>query len=136
MRLFGGWLDLAKRLQRERYGNEPEEMEGKAYAEYLRLNFTAAVVELGEYMQLAKWKPYKTEGRDDETRAERIEELVDVLHHVANILVLERVTDLELTDAYLAKVEKNRQRTDHKAHGSVEVDHDPGLVPVGAHLST
>jgi hypothetical protein len=116
MRLFGGWLDCTAKLQHEKYGVYPEQLEGSAYAEYLRLNGFAALVELGEFAQKRNWKPYKIQGRDETRRDEAIEELVDVLHHIANILILEGVDDKELSERYLDKVNKNRARSDHHAH--------------------
>lgn len=119
-RPFDSWLEVSKTLQHLKYGTKPEELEEKAYAEYMRLNFTAAIVEFGEFMQTRKWKPYKLEERSDTERDDAIEEIVDVLHHIANILVLERVTDEELSDAYMKKVQKNMARMDHHEHGGFE----------------
>lgn len=110
---FVAWLSITQELQRERYKSDLVSLEGPAYAASLRQNGFAAIVELGEYAQKRDWKPYKTEGRNEETREDAIEELVDVLHHIANLLVLERVTDEELSAAYMKKVEKNRVRPDH-----------------------
>lgn len=118
MRLFGGWLDITKRLQRERYGVEIDQLRGEDYAGAVMMNVTASVAELGEYLQETQWKPWKktVDAPDRERRAERVEELVDVLHFVANLLALEGVDDAELSAVYLDKVNKNRTRSDHHAH--------------------
>lgn len=111
--LFGGWLHATARLQREKYRDDLAELEGDEYAEQVALNVTGLIEELGEYLKETRWKPWKIVGRDTTSRAARREELVDVLHFVANLCVLEGFTDRSLSEAYLEKLEFNRAREDH-----------------------
>jgi hypothetical protein len=55
------------------------------------------------------WKPW-SRGLPFVNRRRVIEEVVDVLHFLANVLVALGVTDDELEDEYRAKQEVNRQR--------------------------
>lgn len=113
MRLFGGWLHAAARLQHDKYHQDLADLEGEAYAEQVALNVTGVQEELGEYLKETRWKPWKRPGREPATAHRRREELVDVLHFVANLCVLEGLTDQTLSDLYLEKVRFNLERADH-----------------------
>lgn len=129
--LFGSWLTQTAELQRSAYGSDPGENYKNSddslgrpdknfpeWIEYVRNQTLAAFVELAEFMQGMKWKPWGKEKRFP-TLAERahlIEEQVDVLHFVANALVALKVTDVELTAAYEKKMEVNRQRMARGGH--------------------
>lgn len=109
---FFDWLYDTHALQVEAFGVNPSTLENNDFAEYIRWNVLAAQVELSEFVQELEWKPWRHDnGRpDDEARARAVEELVDVLHFVANLLVALRVGGRELTRAYQAKQQTNRDR--------------------------
>lgn len=118
--LFGTWLDETAALQREAYGNEPGGWSFPRWIEYVRNQTLAAFVELGEFIQELEWKPWSAKADnwwpDAEERARAIEELVDVLHFVANDLYALGVTTEELNEVYTAKMTKNRQRMASGGH--------------------
>lgn len=86
---------------------------------YLKDMTTAAMVELGEFLQCFRWKSWGK--RDSEmfkrSRSEAIEELVDVQHFVANLFLALDVTEAELTDIYTAKHAINHKRQDDGYRG-------------------
>lgn len=114
MALFSGWLHATKVLQEEKYGNISN-LRGDAYGDNVRQNVVGAIEELGEYLKEADWKPWKPRPQfaSDDFRARRREELVDVLHFVANLCVIEGLDDRVLSDIYLEKLAFNRARSDH-----------------------
>jgi len=121
-RLFGGWLHATSRLQVEKYGRDLSEVPQELYGEEVRQHVVGAIEELGEYLKEADWKPWKPRPQfaSEEARIKRCEELVDVLHFIANLCVLEGLTDAELSQMYLDKVEKNRIRNDHMGASEAE----------------
>lgn len=115
MTLFAGWLHATRKLQEERYGDLAH-LRGDAYAAAVRSNVVGAIEELGEYLKEADWKPWKPRPEFDTApmEARRQDELVDVLHFIANLCVLEGLNDHLLSDIYLDKLEINRNRPDHR----------------------
>lgn len=109
---FFDWLYDTRELQVEAFGVNPGLLEGGEFAEYIRWNTLAAQVELSEFVQELEWKPWRDgNGRPSpEARERAVEELVDVLHFIANLLVANRVSGHELTRAYRAKQQVNRER--------------------------
>jgi len=108
---FGAWLEATAALQEQAYGIRPAELLGAARADYLRSMTLAAVVELAEAAQETYWKPWgRADGTPRRDRDRVLEELVDVLHFLGNLLVAQGVTGPELTAAYLAKAQVNRDR--------------------------
>ena len=81
--------------------------------ENIRTCFTAAVVELSEFMQEINWKPWKNT-KKDENRAKILEELVDVLHFYVELCILMGFDSEEIFHAYEAKMEVNHKRQDVK----------------------
>jgi len=110
--LFGTWLAETAELQRLSYGRDIDEMEFESWITYVREQTLAAFVELGEFIQKLRWKPWgKVKSPpDDWEREEIIEEIVDVLHFIANDLYALGVSDEELSTAYKKKMDKNRER--------------------------
>lgn len=109
------WLESTVKLQREAYGFEwtGNESAGQV-AESLKDNLLAAAVELtGEVPREFHWK-YWSHAEPFVNRSAVLEELVDVLHFVANMLIAIGVTDDELEEAYQAKQAINRAR--HKVN--------------------
>ena len=103
------WLRSTRRLQEEAYGwTRPDSVAGQVAS--LKENILAALVELaGEVPREFHWKFWA----HDEPWVNReaiLEEIVDVQHFLANMLVTIGVTDDEYEAAYIAKQEKNRQR--------------------------
>jgi hypothetical protein len=115
--LFGDWLEQTAKLQRTAYGadfalgstDDPYPLD---WLGYVREQTLAAFVELGEFIQNLSWKPWAKDPRlpTGLERADAIEELVDVLHFVANDLYALGVTDAELNYVYEEKMEVNRDR--------------------------
>lgn len=64
---------------------------------------------LGEVPREFHWK-YWSHARPFFNRARILEEIVDVLHFLANVLVAIGVTDDELEEAYQLKQAENRRR--------------------------
>lgn len=118
MALFGTWLADTRELQVKSYGTDPAMLDVPDWLEYIREQTLAAFVELGEYIQNLAWKPWAKEKRfpDEEDRAAAVEEMVDVLHFVANNLVALGVTDEELDFAYQEKMNINRERMARGGH--------------------
>jgi hypothetical protein len=111
--MFAEWLARTYDLQTTAFLIDPTALEGEAFAEYVRDQVLSTTVELGEFLQELPWKPHNraTNGRPDaEHRVRAIGEAVDAMHHLANCLVALRVTDDELTTAYLTKQQVNRER--------------------------
>lgn len=111
--LFGSWLKQTAELQRSAYGHDPSDTEDpEKWLEYIRNQTLAAFVELGEFIQNLTWKPWAKHKLYPTTsaRGEAIEEIVDVLHFTANILVALGVSDAELCEVYLHKMNINRGR--------------------------
>ncbi len=111
--LFANWLSETKLLQVQAYKKDPGDAgDVLAWLTYIREQSLAAFVELGEFISTLKWKPWAAEPRTptDEEREDAVEEMVDVLHFVANDLVALGVTDSELNRAYIRKMQKNRER--------------------------
>lgn len=112
MSLFGTWLAETRELQVQSYGKDPARLDLLEWLDYLRDQTLAAFVELGEYIQNFKWKPWAKEPQfpNSDARDDAIEEMVDVLHFIANNLVAMGVTDEELTAMYEYKMQVNRDR--------------------------
>jgi hypothetical protein len=108
--LFGSWLSETRRLQREAYGRDLWGLTGEARAQSITNDYAECVIELGEMMQ--EFPGHKTwvTDRDKIDREAMIGEAVDALHFLGNILTTIQCTDDELTRAYWAKMQKNRNR--------------------------
>lgn len=107
-KLFGEWLMRTRMLQRMSYGTDPAKLEGDERAEYFRTMVAALIFELGEMSNEIGWKTWgsdRTIHRDN-----YIKEGVDVMHFIANLLVLAGATDEELNKAYNAKMQVNVER--------------------------
>lgn len=103
------WLASTRRLQEEAYGHVAAPEDVAATARSLRENLMAALLEMAEVGREFSWKPWA----HDEPYYERqrvLEELVDVSHFVANMLVAVGVTDDEWEAAYRAKQRQNLVR--------------------------
>lgn len=101
------WLLRTKELQHQ-LGNEVP-FTGRDLTQFLKDMVLAAHVELSEALQEVDWKPWKG-GTGEVDRAKFVEEMVDVLHFCANILVAVGVTDAEIQEAYPAKTRVVRKR--------------------------
>lgn len=107
------WLKKTRELQIEAYGRDPQALDGDDLAEYITWNHSAAVVELSEMLEEVRWKPWSVRKPEDPVipdKAAFIKEAVDVGHFIANMLVAGGVSDSEYWDAYLAKMQVNRER--------------------------
>ena len=102
------WLASTEALQREAFGLTPPD-DAAGVAATLKDNLLAATIELAETSVEFSWKYWAVDAPFF-NRERIVEELVDVNHFVANMLVAMRVTDEEWEAAYQAKQEKNRRR--------------------------
>lgn len=109
-KMFDEWLLSTRVLQRQSFGADPATLENAEKAEYIRWNHTALVVELSEALDEVDWKPWTVTQEGIRNREAFIGEMVDVLHFAANMLVAAGCSDEELTEAYEAKQQKNRDR--------------------------
>lgn len=108
--MFDNWLEKTLELQRSAYGTNPPALKGEKRAEYIRWNVLAAVDELTEFLNETQWKPWaKDQGVINDYDA-ATEELVDVLHFVANLLCVLEVNDDLLTWMYEEKMKVNATR--------------------------
>jgi dimeric dUTPase (all-alpha-NTP-PPase superfamily) len=106
--LFSDWLIETKELQEQFYGKKFEDFDHDELVQWVRINILAAEDELHEALGEISWKPWaKSEFFNREAY---LGEIVDVLHFVGNLLVGAGITDAELNEAYLDKMERNRQR--------------------------
>lgn len=114
------WLASTVSLQREAYGWDWDAIRARGPVEWnaelgrsINTNTTALVAELGELLQELGpiWKSWVKDGQlSTERRDAAVEELVDVVHFVANIAIALGVTDEEWERLYQAKQQKNRDR--------------------------
>jgi dimeric dUTPase (all-alpha-NTP-PPase superfamily) len=117
--LFSRWLTETAELQRTHYDYDPRGDDNfEHWINYIREQTLAAFVELGEFISELKWKPWG-KLKKFPTISERqhaVEEIVDVLHFVANALHALGVTDSELDREYLRKMQINRDRVKQGGH--------------------
>ena len=109
--MFAGWLSATRRLQEDHFGVDYAAMRSTPddLADYLLWNNLAARDELSEVLQEMSWKPW-SKVRGTFNRGNVRDELVDVLHFIANIAVACDISDKELSLAYEVKMEENRRR--------------------------
>jgi hypothetical protein len=106
--LFSDWLAETKELQEEFYGKKFADFDHDELVQWVRINILAAEDELHEALGEISWKPWASAQYFN--REAFIGEMVDVGHFFANLLVGAGVTDEEFNEAYLEKMERNRQR--------------------------
>ena len=102
-------------LQRQSYGLDPRSLKGEERVEFLRWNILAAIRELTEMLdKVDGWKPWQTErataGEWKVDSEQFVLEGVDVLHFIANLLLLANCTDTELSELWEWKQNENRRR--------------------------
>lgn len=117
--LFGAWLSETRKLQEESFGFDFDALASDklAHADYLRTNSIAAVAEIVEALEETRWKPWAASGPDEPIIADKrafAKEMVDALHFISNALVSGGVTDEELNEIYLEKMQVNRERQARK----------------------
>jgi dimeric dUTPase (all-alpha-NTP-PPase superfamily) len=120
MPLFGDWLKETRALQVESYGTDPVDLEGEDLAVFLRWNFLAAHTELSEALAELPWKPWSQKHKERledsrgltewDARDRAVDEIVDVLHFIANILVALDIDDEDINNGYINKMHINAQR--------------------------
>lgn len=106
------WLKKTRELQIEAYGKDPSELEGADLQFYTIWNAWAAVKELSEATDETRWKPWAVLDPDEPIidKGPFLKEIIDVQHFIANLLVAAKVTDEEYDQAYLDKMQVNRDR--------------------------
>ncbi len=110
MMTFAAWLVMTKQLQTALHGADPGAFQGPDRASYIRYNTLAAVAELMEFLNETRWKPWQSDPGEVIRSDAALEELVDVLHFIANLLVSLQVSPDDLSEAYLAKHRMNYKR--------------------------
>lgn len=116
------WLEETERLQRETYGYDFP-LTPPALAHYFQWNVTALVAELGEMLvEFPGWKPWVTAPGQEINRDRVVQELVDVEHFIANLLVSVGCDDDEFWTRYRAKMAVNRGRQERGYDGVSEKD--------------
>lgn len=104
------WIDSTETLQKDYFGNDLRAMEGEKLDFHIMTNVMAALDELHEALaENPSWKPWSTEVGILNKEAFK-GELVDALHFIANLLILGKITEDELWEAYRAKQQRNRDR--------------------------
>lgn len=120
-RPFVDYLRRQSDLQRQAYGLGVEGLTGDDALDFITWNVLAAQAELAEVLAEVCWKPWATyeEGQVFKDREKYIEELVDVAHFIANLLIVAGVDDEALSAAFVAKQAKNaaRQETGYAGDG-------------------
>lgn len=84
-----------------------------ARMDYLKTNLFAAMIELGEAANEVPWKPWAKGDKQaiyEGKRDKFVGEMVDVMFFIANALTAVGVTDTELNERYLAKMQVNQDR--------------------------
>lgn len=119
--LFGSWLSETRKLQAEAYGRDLWGIEGVEKAESITRDFAEVVIELGEMMNEYPGHKSWVIDRTVIDREKFIREGVDALHFLANMLTSVQCTDEELTEYYLEKMQKNRDR---QTSGTYDGVHD------------
>lgn len=117
--LFGTWLDEHKRLQAEAYGKDHSAVPTfDEWIENVRQQALAAFIELGEAIQELDWKPWAKEPGwpSEAAKYKTLEEIVDLLHFVANILLALGFDAQDLGEAYERKMQVNRDRMARGGH--------------------
>lgn len=114
---FAEWLDLQHKLQVESFGVDPRVLSEEEAAGYIQWNVLAATDELHEALQEVRWKPWATPYGGFVDRDRYVKELVDLLHFVANLLLVANVTGEELEVAYRSKHDVNAKRQEEGYDG-------------------
>jgi len=105
------WLESTVALQRDAYDHDWEAIgrTDRRVSRSIKDNLWAAVVEIGEVAREFSWKSWSA-GKPFVNRRRVLEEVVDVLHFLANVLIALGVSDDELEREYQRKQEVNRER--------------------------
>lgn len=107
-RLFGTWIAQTKELQESHYNMKFDNMSQDELERWFLVNAYSAAEEIHEAGGEVSWKPWaKSEFFHREAF---LGEIVDALHFIGNLLAGAQVTDEELNEAYLEKMQRNRER--------------------------
>lgn len=120
-RPFSQWLRLTRELQITHYGRDYDALarDPDLLGDTVTKQAAQIVWELGEMMnEYPGAKDWVTD-RTKLNRPEFLVEAVDALHFFANVLTALGFTDGELNAAYLAKMQKNRERMESKTYDGV-----------------
>lgn len=113
---FQSFLLRQYTLQRDAFNSDMHKYTPEKRVDSIKWNVLAAQTELAEVLGEVCWKPWATYDVGDvfKDRDKYVEELVDVLHFIANLLILARVNDTELSRRFIEKQAVNaaRQQTD------------------------
>lgn len=113
---FHSFLLKQYTLQRDAFNSDMHKYTPEKRVDSIKWNVLAAQTELAEVLGEVCWKPWATYdvGEVFKDRDKYVEELVDVLHFIANLLILAGVDDAELSRRFIEKQAVNaaRQQTD------------------------
>lgn len=109
---FHDYLNRQFLLQKEAYDLDIDELSGWERVEFIKWNILAAQTELSEVLGETCWKPWATytEDQDFKDKDKYVEELVDVMHFIANLLLVAGVDDHDLSELFIEKQAVNRAR--------------------------
>ena len=109
------WLESTRQLQEKTFGFKFP-LKDDDLADYITMNSTALIAELGEFLQEIGWKSWVT-NRGWINRDAAIKELIDIGHFLANLAVVIDVTDEEWVKAYQSKQQLNIKRQENGYDG-------------------
>lgn len=95
-------------------GKKPVEMEGDERARFFTDMTAALIFELGEASNEIGWKPWASDRSLDHDKY--VGELIDAWHFFMNLMLIAGVTEEELYDRYMEKMNVNLRR--HAVKGS------------------
>jgi NTP pyrophosphatase (non-canonical NTP hydrolase) len=113
---FGQWLAETKFVQRTIFNNvfpafNPDDATSlERRRQMMEANLLGLLAEAGEVAQEFGWKSWKKSSVGTVNRDRALAELVDVMHFVANLLVILNVSGQELGEAYAEKLDENIRR--------------------------
>lgn len=108
--MMDGWLEGTRALQAH-FHPESERTPGtEGWRHYVEYNSLAVVTELGEFLREVEVRPWKSPTGLVLDRTAAVNELVDVGHFHANLLIALNVDDVEYEYRYRRKVRENFRR--------------------------
>lgn len=112
---FQDAFEIQRSMQRNVYGDDVTQMEGKVLAGYISFNVLAMTDELHELLNETCWKPWTATEENNLIAAQG--ELVDVFHFFLNLMDATNLTPEALLEKYKEKQMRNIQRQLDKYDG-------------------
>lgn len=102
-------------LQKKSFGVDPQELDERERADYVRSMTLALIDELHEALGEIGWKPWATSRHMN--REAFIGELIDALHFLVNLFLVAGANPDEVAIKYFAKAAKNQKRQEQGYDG-------------------